>query len=165
MAGWCFRRGRDKATARERGFSEQGKKDLKTKRPSQKNQPSLFSERSEQTISDRREPTKINGRARLNPCLSRQFATVEMSGSIRVICAAECGSEWSGRKMSSQAAGTGRTVPILGAQHKCRLGEAWDILLNLAGRSLAAFGHTAGSVTDLTQPRNAETRFRRRTAR
>ena len=41
-----------------------------------------------------------------------------------------------------------RTVPILGAQHKCRLGEAWDILLHLAGRSLAAFGHAAGSVTD-----------------
>ena len=50
--------------------------------------------------------------------------------------------------MSSQAAGTGGTVPILGAQHKCRLGEAWDILLHLAGRSLAAFGHAAGSVTD-----------------
>ena len=109
--------------------------------------------------------TFSNGSARLNPCLSRQFATVEMSGSIRVICAAECGSEWSGRKMSSQAAGTGGTVPILGAQHKCRLGEAWDILLHLAGRSLAAFGHAAGSVTDITQPRNAVTRFRRRTAR
>ena len=52
--------------------------------------------------------------------------------------------------MSSQAAGTGGTVPILGArhEHKCRLGEAWDIMLHLAGRSLAAFGHAAGSVTD-----------------
>ena len=60
------------------------------------------------------------------------------------------GSEWSGRKMSSQAAGTGRTGLILGArhEHKCRLGEAWDIMLDLAGRSLAAFGHAAGSVTD-----------------
>jgi len=37
-------------------------------------------------------------------------------------------------------------VPILGAQHKCRLGEAWDIMPDLAVRSLAAFGHTAGSV-------------------
>ncbi len=43
--------------------------------------------------------------------------------------------------MSSQAAGTGGAVPILGAQHKCRLGEAWDILLDVAGRSLAALGH------------------------
>ncbi len=77
-----------------------------------------------------------------------------MSESIRVICAAECGSEWSGRKMSSQAAGTGGTVPILGAQHKCRLGEAWDILLHLAGRSLAAFGHAAGSVTDQPMTRS-----------
>ncbi|MEI6197555.1 MAG: hypothetical protein WCS42_24850 [Verrucomicrobiota bacterium] len=71
-----------------------------------------------------------------------------MSGSIRVICVAECGSEWSGRKMTSQAAGTGGTVPILDAQHKCRLGEAWDIMPDMAGRSLAAFGHAAGSVTD-----------------
>ena len=69
--------------------------------------------------------------------------------------------------MTSQAAGTGGTVLILGArhEHKCRLGEAWDIMLHLAGRSLAAFGHAAGSVTDITQPRNAVTRFRRRTAR
>ena len=52
--------------------------------------------------------------------------------------------------MTSQAAGTGGTVLILGArhEHKCRLGEAWDIMLHLAGRSLAAFGHAAGSVTD-----------------
>jgi hypothetical protein len=50
--------------------------------------------------------------------------------------------------MSSQAAGTGGTVPILDAQHKCRLGEAWDIMLDDAGRSLAAFGHAAGSVTE-----------------
>ena len=56
MAGWCFRRGRDKATARERGFSEQWKKDLKTKRPSQKNQPIYFFEQREQTVHDRREP-------------------------------------------------------------------------------------------------------------
>ncbi len=65
MAGWCFRRGRDKATARERGFSEQWKKDLKAascRRPSSqgsgthKKPTYLFSERSEQTISDRREP-------------------------------------------------------------------------------------------------------------
>ena len=74
--------------------------------------------------------------------------------------------------MSSQAAGTGGTVPILDARHeyKCRLGEAWDILLHLAGRSLAAFGHAAGSVTESVpdgppQPRNEVTRFRRRTAR
>ena len=52
--------------------------------------------------------------------------------------------------MASQAAGTGGTVLILGArhEHKCRLGEVWDIMLSLAGRSLAAFGHAAGSVTD-----------------
>ena len=127
----------------------------------------LFFEPREQTIHDRREPTKINGSARLSPSLSRQFATVGMSESIRVICAAECGSEWSGRKMASQAAGTGGTVPILGArhEHKCWLGEAWAIMLHLAGRSLAAFGHAAGSVTDITQPRNEVTRFRRRTAR
>jgi len=52
--------------------------------------------------------------------------------------------------MSNQAAGAGGTVLILGArhEHKCRLGEAWDIMLHLAGRSLAAFGHAAGSVTD-----------------
>jgi hypothetical protein len=87
MAGWCFRRGRDKATARERGFREQWKKDLKTKRPSQKNQPMYFFEQREQTIHDRREPTKINGSARLHPCLSRQFATVGMSESIpRNLC-------------------------------------------------------------------------------
>jgi len=69
--------------------------------------------------------------------------------------------------MSSQAADTGGTVPILDARHeyKCRLGEAWDIMLDVAGRSLAAFGHAAGSVTDITQPRNEVTRFRRRTAR
>ena len=165
MAGWCFRRGRDKATARERGFSEQGKKDLKTKRPSQKNQPSLFSERSEQTISDRREPTKINGRARLNPCLSRQFATVGMSESIPR-------NLWSGMRQRLERAenvesGSGHRWNRADTwhEHKCWLGEAWDIMLHLAGRSLAAFGHTAGSVTDLTQPRNAETRFRRRTAR
>jgi len=42
MAGWCVRRGRDKATARERGFSEQWKKDLKTKRPSQKTNAFIF---------------------------------------------------------------------------------------------------------------------------
>jgi len=40
MAGWCFRRGRDKATARERGL--QKKAALKTKLPSQKNQPIYF---------------------------------------------------------------------------------------------------------------------------
>ena len=69
--------------------------------------------------------------------------------------------------MTSQAAGTGGTVPILEARNepKCRLGAAGDILLHLAGRSLAAFGHAAGSVTDITQPRNEVTRFRRRTAR
>ena len=52
--------------------------------------------------------------------------------------------------MSSQAAGTGGAVPILDARHeyKCRLGEAWDIMLDVAGRSLAAFGHAAGSMTD-----------------
>ncbi len=56
--------------------------DLKTKRPFTKKPTHSFSERSEQTISDCREPTKINGSARLNPCLSRQFATVGMSESI-----------------------------------------------------------------------------------
>ena len=52
--------------------------------------------------------------------------------------------------MASQAAGTGGTVPILDErnEYKCRLGVAWDIMLHLAGRSLAAFGHAAGSVTD-----------------
>jgi len=39
-----------------RGLGEQWKKDLKTKRPSQKNQPVYFSEQREQTIHDRREP-------------------------------------------------------------------------------------------------------------
>ena len=45
--------------------------------------------------------------------------------------------------MSSQAAGTGGTVPILDARHeyKCRLGEAWAIMLDVAGHSLAALGH------------------------
>jgi hypothetical protein len=47
-----------------------------------KNQPNYFFEQREQTIHDRREPTKINGSARMNPCLSRQFATVGMSESI-----------------------------------------------------------------------------------
>ena len=41
-------------------------------------------------------------------------------------------------------------MPILDARHeyKCRLGEAWAIMLDVAGRSLAAFGHAAGSMTD-----------------
>ena len=39
-----------------RGLGEQWKKDLKTKRPSQKNQPVYFSKQREQTIHDRREP-------------------------------------------------------------------------------------------------------------
>jgi len=45
------------------------------------------------------------------------------------------------------------------------IGNASRRIAGLAGRSLAAFGHAAGSVTDQTQPRNAVTRFRRRTAR
>jgi len=63
--------------------------------------------------------------------------------------------------------GSGRcgTVPILDAQYKCWLGEAWDIMVDEAGRSLAAFGHAAGSGADITQPRNEVTRFRHRAAR
>ena len=88
MAGWCFRRGRDKATARERGFSEQWKKDLKTKRPSQKTNP-LFFEQREQTVPDRREPI----------ILQRECPPESMP--VSAIC--DCRNEW---KQSTAGSGS-----------------------------------------------------------
>ena len=49
--------------------------------------------------------------------------------------------------MSSQAAGTGGTVPILGAQHKCRLGDAGNLAtISFVERSEPSPGGSRGEL-------------------